>query len=91
MTDPVASAPAKPPATAGASSPPDLTSRLAALEAAFASLVELQFTHDHDGLESARQWYEAYQAEHNPPVPSASDAQALPDAQAQSVVAEVAK
>lgn len=75
MTDPVASAPAKPPATAGMPSPPDLTSRLAALEAAFASLVELNFTHAHDGLESARQWYEAYQAEQSPP---ASGAQASP-------------
>lgn len=40
--------------------------RLAALEAAFASLVELHFTHANDQLESARQWYEDFLAEHAP-------------------------
>jgi hypothetical protein len=45
--------------------------RLAALEAAFASLVELHFTHANDQLESARQWYEDYLAEHAPAPPAA--------------------
>lgn len=71
MTDPVTSTPPTPPVTSppatGAQAPSDLPTRLAALEAAFASLVELQFTQGHDQLESARQWYEAYQAEHAPP------------------------
>lgn len=41
--------------------PAALEQRLAALEAAVASLGEVHLTHDHDGLESFRQWYEQYQ------------------------------
>lgn len=77
MTDPVAD-PASPPAGvlpvsgSGDQNPlADLGNlrtarRLAALEAAFASLVEIQLVTTHDGLASARQWYEDYQAEHAP-------------------------
>ena len=67
------------PAAVPAKAAPTTESRLAALEAAVASLGEVQIVHPNDNLESFRQWYEDYQAEHaEPPVPTGQSTGAEP-------------